>query len=112
MGATSVTGVGNGSADGLNKGSSRMTLGVDHLVGPRVVDAGVVTMSASTYGVELPTLSGVVGNYSVQLTASNGTAVYVTSFTTAGFTINGASGQTIYWAVFRNGFAPSSLPVN
>lgn len=110
MGATSVTGVGVGSAEGMNKGSSRMTLGVDHLIGPRVVNAGLVTMTASTKDVDFETLSGVVGDYSVQLTASNGTAVYVTSFTVDGFTINGASGQTIYWAVFKNGLSGSSVP--
>jgi hypothetical protein len=110
MGATSVTGRGNGSADGMNKGSSRSTLGVDHLIGPRVVNAGVVTMSASTKDVDFPTLSGVVGDYSVQLTASNSTAVFVTDFTVDGFTINGASGQTIYWSLFKNGLSESDVP--
>ena len=46
MAATSVTGTGPGSADGFNKGSEHQTLGVDHLIGPRVVAAGVVVLDA------------------------------------------------------------------
>jgi len=44
MAASSVTGVGQGSADGRNKGSDHMSLGVSKLIGPRVVAAGVVSL--------------------------------------------------------------------
>lgn len=103
MGATSVTGKGVGSAEGKNKGTARMTLGTTHLIGPRVVAAGSATLTGSTFVVEFPTLSGVVGDYSFHLTASNGTAVYVTSKAVTGFTINGANGQVVDWMVVKNG---------
>jgi hypothetical protein len=47
MTASSVTGLhknGVGGVGGKNKGSERMTLGVDHLIGVRIVAAGIVTM--------------------------------------------------------------------
>jgi hypothetical protein len=58
MGATSVTGKGRGSADGSNKGSTHMTLGVSHLVGPRVVAAGAVTLSSTAFILKLPLPTG------------------------------------------------------
>jgi hypothetical protein len=53
MGATSVTGVGVGSAEGYNRGTSRMTLGSSHLVGPHVVLAGNVALVAGAKTVNL-----------------------------------------------------------
>jgi hypothetical protein len=44
MAATSITGTGPGSADGQNRGSEHMTLGVTHLIGPKVVAAGVAIL--------------------------------------------------------------------
>lgn len=66
MGATSVTGVGQGSALGHNKGAAQQTLGVNHLVGPHLVAAGVTTLAAASGQatvVNLPVASGV---YAVQ----------------------------------------------
>lgn len=103
MGATSVTGVGLGSAEGSNKGTDRMTLGVGHLIGPRVVAAGSVTLSASTGVVAFPTLPGLVGDYGFHLTASTAAAVHVTSKAVTGFTVNGTSGQVVDWMVVKNG---------
>lgn len=65
MGATSVTGVGAGSADGLNRGSSRMTLGAGHLVGPHVVACGNVALVAGAATVNLGSLTEGVSNYSL-----------------------------------------------
>src|SRR5690242_9655889 len=45
--ASSVTGVGQGSADRRNKGSEHMTLGVNQLIGVRVVAAGSVVLASS-----------------------------------------------------------------
>lgn len=103
MGATSVTGVGQGSAEGMNKGNERMTLGTTHLIGPHIVAAGSITMTASTGAVELPTLPGVVGQYSFHLTGNNSSAVFATSKAVTGFTVNGASGQVVDWMVVKNG---------
>ena len=103
MGATSVTGKGLGSAEGMNKGTSRMTLGTNHLIGPHIVAAGSITLSASTGIVELPTLPGVVGDYSFHLTAGSTGHVFVTSKAVTGFTVNGTNGQVVDWMVVKNG---------
>ena len=106
MGATSVTGIsGPGTAAGKQRGSEHMSLGVEKLIGLRPFAAGTATLTGSTFAVVLPTLPGVASDYSVHVTASNSTAVFVTSLTTGGFTINGASGQTVYWVVMKNGIA-------
>jgi hypothetical protein len=103
MGATSVTGKGLGSAEGMNKGTSRMTLGTGHLIGPHIVAAGNFTLTGSTGAVEIPTLPGVVGDYSFHVTADTANAVHVTSKAVTGFTINGTSGQVVSWMVVKNG---------
>ena len=74
MVATTVTGRGLGSADGQNKGSEHMTLGVSHLIGPRVVVADVHTMDGSSDTLVLPVLDGVVADYIVQATDADTTA--------------------------------------
>jgi hypothetical protein len=53
MGATSVTGVGPGSSEGYNRGTSRMTLGSSHLIGPHVVLAGNVALVTGAKTVNL-----------------------------------------------------------
>jgi hypothetical protein len=58
MGATSVTGVGPGSALGLNKGNENMSLGVSKLLGPHLVAAGSLTVGV-TNNFPLPLSSGV-----------------------------------------------------
>jgi hypothetical protein len=58
MGATSVTGTGPGSALGWNKGvPGETTIGVENLIGPHVVAAGVATLSAGAATVYLPFLT-------------------------------------------------------
>lgn len=103
MGATSVTSVGHGSAEGMTKGTYRMTLGTNHLIGPHIVAAGTATLSASTFVVEFPTLTGVVADYSFHVTANTAAAVYVTPKAVTGFTINGTSAQVVGWMVVKNG---------
>ncbi len=111
MGATSVTGVGHGSAEGMNKGTDRMTLGTTHLIGPHVVASGTVTMAASTFVVELPqntiggdnALADSVMPYGVHLTGSTSGAVYCTGKALTGFTINGTTSQVIDWTIVKNG---------
>jgi hypothetical protein len=64
MGATSVTGTGLGSAEKLQKGSERMRLGAEKIIGPRVVYAGVATTDGSgDVTVKLPELTGVSSDY-------------------------------------------------
>lgn len=67
MGATSVTGVGAGSALGLNKGNPNMSLGVARLIGPHLVAAGTVELAAASGQATITTLPSVMsgGNYVV-----------------------------------------------
>ncbi len=86
MGATSVTGVGHGSAEGWNKGSEHMSLSVNNLIGPRVVAAGSATLSSNVISIQIPLPTSDVADYVVQATAKNATtanAVAVTTFSIA-----------------------------
>lgn len=59
MGATSVTGVsGAGSVAGFSKGSGNQSLGVEKLVGPRVVAAGQATVGAGSGATVTFTVTG------------------------------------------------------
>jgi hypothetical protein len=71
MGATSVTGVGPGSALGLNKGNDNMSLGVSKLLGPHLVAAGSLTVGP-THNFAVPLSSGVYA-CSVNVMASGST---------------------------------------
>lgn len=105
MGATTVTGKGPGSANGLNKGAADRTLGVDHLIGPRVVAAGVETLSGTTGTVEIPPQSGVYTDYIILL-QQRGAA---TSAYHAGmqddwtFDLTAANNAVVEWAVVLKG---------
>ncbi len=127
MGASSVTGVGQGSADKAGqRGSEHLFVGVEKLIGTRVVECGYVVMGASTQVVTLPTvLPGVWQaptvqsesspadtipptqmDYAIFVSAYNSaTATYVSSIGTSGiyqtFTITGESGKFIFWEVVR-----------
>ncbi len=114
MAASSVTGLhkdGAGSADGSNKGSERMTLGVGHLIGPRVHAAGSVVLSgggAATVTFGQP-LSGSEDGYNVHVTSeSSGTTVWISAKTDDGdgdfasFAIAGGSTDLIAWSVISH----------
>lgn len=68
MGAASVSGVGQGSADKIGqKGSEHLFVGVEKLVGPRVVAAGVASVATGhTATVVFPSpLDGVASDYAI-----------------------------------------------
>jgi hypothetical protein len=99
--ASSVTGVGQGSADKAGqKGSEHLYVGVEKLIGVRVVVAGTITLASTTGTVTFPTvLSGVAADY---IAICNGAHLtYGTSLTTAGFTVNGTSADVISYIVVR-----------
>ncbi len=108
MGATSVTGVsGYGSVqDGRSKGSPHMTLGVSHLIGPRVLAAGSVTLTggATTGTVDHETLANTTGNI-VVLTSSSATAPFVSSRTTSSFAFTSGANTTVSWVIISTGMA-------
>ncbi len=107
MGATSVTGVGPGSADGLNKGSEHMTLGVGNLIGPKVVVSGTSTLVAGAKVVNYGTLGGAIADYVLFLfDATDGGATTVPSYSAfdlQGFTIAGEGTDVINWMVVKIG---------
>lgn len=112
MGATSVTGVGLGSADGKNKGSSHTTIGAAHLIGPRVVACDQVTLDGSgDKVVKLPVLSGEDTDYvciasDSDATAANAVAVsFAMDATKTTLTFKGSANQTVAYSIIKKGLA-------
>jgi hypothetical protein len=109
MGATSVTGVGQGSVEGSNMGSKHWTVGVGRLLGPRVMVADEVTLSGGAATVKLPLLSGVVGDYIVVATDKTAAAAVkaVLTFNANDTTITfaGTSSDVIQYAIVKKGLA-------
>jgi hypothetical protein len=108
MGATSVTGVGAGSAEAYNKGApGRQTLGVGHLIGPHVVNAGTATLVGGTKAVGIPPLSGVATDYVVlatDYTAANAVkAVLTVASDIWTITFTGTGSDVIQYAVISIG---------
>lgn len=136
MGASSVTGVGQGSADKAGqKGSEHLFVGVEKLIGTRVVMSGYVTMGGSTQVVDLPvnlpgtwnnnfdptsgqsgSTLGAVSDYIIFVSPFNSaTATYVSAITTTSdvqnFTITGQSGKVVFWQIVRHtGAGVTSFP--
>lgn len=102
MSAASVTGVGQGSAMKLGtKGSEESFLGVEKLLGTRIVFSGTVTLSSGTATVTFPnTLPGSASDYIV---ISGGSAAhsYASSVAVTGFTMNGTGSQVVSYIVVR-----------
>lgn len=115
MGATSVTGVGRGSADGKNKGSIHTTLGVDNLIGPRVMAAGTATLDTGAASVVLPAMDGVSADYIVQVTDTTSAAAVkgslaITSTATT-LTLAGTGSHVLAWSVIKVGISGCSSAV-
>lgn len=102
MAASSSTGVGPGSANSSNKGSASMHLGVDHLIGPRMVDAGSDTLTSGTPSTcNVPftkVLTSTTGYYAfvMPIGSTSGSAVdlAVSQVATTGFTVTGPNSST------------------
>jgi hypothetical protein len=112
MGASSVTGVGLGSADKRQKGSEHMRLGAEKVIGPRVVYAGNHTLDGSgDLTIKLPVLPGATANYIVMATDSHVTAAtavaaaIVINSTETTVTLKGTAGQTAYVMIVKAGLA-------
>ncbi len=109
MAASSVTGVGTGSADRKNKGSEHTTLGVEHLIGTRVVACGSVALVGGAATITFPQpLTGSKANYFVFVQQFNSTnAARTTTMTDnvdgnfASFVIAGTGTDTIFWQVVK-----------
>lgn len=100
MPAYSTEGTGPGSA--LKTGSmggDGSWLGVDKLIGTRVVLTGSVTLSGGTATVTFPsTLPGADADYFV-FAGGSAAYAYASSVTTSGFTMTGTGTQTVNYMV-------------
>ena len=110
MGATSATGAGLGSAAGKNKGSEHMTLGVGHLIGPRVMAAGTATLSGGAASVSLPAMDGSASDYMLMVGDASGTAAATSgtlalSSTATTLTLAGTSTNDVTWAIIKLGIS-------
>jgi hypothetical protein len=112
MGASSVTGVGLGSASGQNKGSEHMSLGVGHLIGPRVVVASDATLDGSgDASADFPALEGVVGDYIVTATDADATAAAAVAAqlamdaTSTTVTLKGPASGVVHYSIIKKGIA-------
>jgi len=109
MAATSVTGTGPGSAEGAIKGDKEFSMGVEKLIGPRVVYAGQDTLSGGTLAVVLPVLDGVAGDYIAVCTdvtaAQPVKAVITLGSNDTTLTLTGTSTDVINWAIIKVGLS-------
>lgn len=109
MAASSVTGVGQGSADGRNKGSEHTSMSVTKLIGPRLVSCGQVVLGGGTPSTGAVTftqsLSSATGYFATATVQGSSTgAVAVSAVSTTGFVVTGANGSsaTVNWALVYN----------
>ena len=112
MAASSVTGTGYGSAEDYNRGRKENHIGVERLIGPRVVAAGSATLTTGAATVVLPLLPGAVTDYVVMVTdataaaACKGVLTFNTNDTT--ITLAGTSSDVLQWAIISVG--PANKP--
>ena len=109
MGATSVTGVGPGTADAGVKGPGN---GRSHFVpqiNPHVVGSGTHTMGSTSDTITFPSpLAGSESGYCVFLTNDDSTATWVSAKTDSGgdfvsFEITGGNTDVVMWMVVNAG---------
>jgi len=111
MGVSSITGVsGSGSVAGNQKGSVNMSLGVNKIIGPRVMAAGAEKLSGTSGVVEIPALAGIVDDYIVMLTGTSATESYLSVALAAvansdnwKFTITGGDDEVVNWMIVKKG---------
>lgn len=110
MGATSVTGVGHGSAEASSRGpKTRGFVGAEKVLGPRIMASGTVTLSGGAGTVVLPAFSGVTADYIVLCQDSDGAAacsasLAITSNATT-ITFAGNTTHELHYAVVKVGLS-------
>lgn len=100
--AYSVTGTGPGSAlkEG-QKGAADMWLGVEKLIGPRIVFCDTTTMVGASMPILFPQpLPGVDSDYGV-VTGMSANHSYASALTVNGFTLNGTDDDVVFYAVIK-----------
>ena len=76
MGATTTEGTGYGSAP-IKKTNNHLDLGLNRLVGPKIVASGVLTLKENCDFVTFPAPIGNPSDYCILLTGSSPTAPYL-----------------------------------
>ena len=104
MGASSVTGTGQGSTKGLDKG--KQSLGIGNLLGPKVVAAGQHTLAGAADVIAVAGLEGVVGDYIVIATDQAGAAAGGELTALNQVTLRGTATNTLNWCVIEVGNMP------
>jgi hypothetical protein len=113
MGATSVTGVGPGAADGLHKGPGNGRNVFVPLQTPHVVAAGTATVPGGlTVTVTFPTqLDDTETEFAVLVIGETDATAFVSAKTDnanghfASFDITAGAAQDVMWVVVKNGWA-------
>ena len=112
MAATSVTGIGHGSAEATSRGpKERGFIGAEKILGPRIVAAGKVTLSSTPATVVLPAFEGVRADYIVlatDVTVASATAVTANLVITSNATtlsFKGTGTNVINYTVIKVGMA-------
>tara|TARA_Y100000034_G_scaffold35064_2_gene43029 strand:- start:15436 stop:15768 length:333 start_codon:yes stop_codon:yes gene_type:complete len=108
MGATSVTGVGHGSAELNSRGpKERGFVGGEKILGPRIMATGTVTLAAGAYSLVLPVMAGVSADYVVMCqdaTAANAcSAALVISTNDTTVTFAGTTTDVLHYAILKVG---------
>lgn len=111
MGASSVTGIGNGSALKGNMEMSKVPLSITNLVGPKIAAAGKESMNESEIAVEFPAPSGNIREYAVFLQSSDAEGAHLSrdlgmvDGSNWGFSIFSAKKSSVSWMVVKLGLA-------
>lgn len=110
MGATSVTGVGHGSAELNSRGpKERGFVGAEKVLGPRVMSAGTVTLSGGAGTVVLPVLDGVAADYVVMVqdaTAANAaSASLAINANDTTLTFAGTASDVLHYSILKVGLS-------
>lgn len=108
MTAQSVTGTGQGSAEGKTKGTIRQTLGPDKIIGSTVVIADAVELwTTAQLSFSWPKLEGSVNDYVLVATTETGSPVaaklYMDSTSTQ-VRLTGGVGEKVHYVVIKKGF--------
>jgi len=110
MAATSVTGVGNGSAELTSRGpKERAFVGAEKILGPRIMAAGTVTLSGGAGTVVLPVMTGVTADYVVMCQDASGAAACSASLaitsTATTLTFAGTGTHVLHYSVVKVGIS-------
>lgn len=109
MGATTTEGTGYGSAP-IKKKNDHLDLGVNRLIGPKIVAAGVLTLKENCDFVSIPAPIGNPSDYCILLTGTSQTVPYlsrplsVKSASEWHFEVTAGNHDVVHYIVAKTGF--------